>query len=139
MTVTKAKITDYELIDHGVENHQYFQGCGVAYTRFTDAVTGCGENFAEALEDALTQIAENNMDSNDLEQRIRADEGYTDKPWPETPSATSVFQKHNPDAQDEDGEWDYDDCALYYYVSIRYMGYGRCSRSTKCNPRESVR
>ncbi len=118
------KITHYRLLDHGIENSQYFQGCGVAFTDYDDVATGCGDNFAEALDDALEMIAqqEDSVDLDALESLIREDENWpADKPWPETPSATAQFQKHNPEAHDEESdEWDMDGCELYYYVSIQY-------------------
>jgi hypothetical protein len=48
---------DYEIIDHGVEHEQYFQGCGVSLTRFGKAFTGIGASAYDALEDALEQAA----------------------------------------------------------------------------------
>jgi len=118
--MTQTKVTDYELLDHGVNGSQYFQGCGIAFTPYNNVTTGCGEDFGEALEDALEQVAQQGFDAKSLKRQIRTDEGYIRKPWPTKPSATSVFEKYNPDAKDEDGEWDYDGCDLYYYVSIRW-------------------
>ena len=68
-------ISDYELIDHGIDNSQYFQGCGTCFTSFDNVVTGCGDNFAEALEDALDSIAQQTDGdvTEGLEARIRAD------------------------------------------------------------------
>ena len=95
-------VSAYELIDHGIDASQYFQGCGTAFTRFSRVVTGCGDNPAEAIEDALEQIAcgEDSVDVDALEAQILADEG-----WREFPTSPSVT-----DNSDE----------LYYYVSIRY-------------------
>ncbi len=115
-----SKITSFQVVDHGIEHEQYFQGCGVAFTEYDECVTGCGDNFAEALDDALESIAQDNIDVDALELEIHRDEDWMGE-WPTTPSATSVFQKHNPEAYDEDSdEWDMDGCELYYYVSIRY-------------------
>ena len=50
-------ITDWDIIDHGIENSQYFQGCGTAFTNYENVVTGTGDNPQEALEDALESIA----------------------------------------------------------------------------------
>jgi hypothetical protein len=115
---------DYELIDHGIDGCQYFTGCGVAYTSYSDVVTGCGENFAEALDDCLDSIAQDSaIDTTILEAQIREDEGYVGKPWPTEPSATAVCEKCNQDQADEDGEFPqefYDGLDSYYYVSIRW-------------------
>lgn len=50
------RITDYEIIDHGLQHSQYFPGCGVAFTRFSHVVTGIGETAFEAALDAIEQI-----------------------------------------------------------------------------------
>jgi hypothetical protein len=113
MTI-QQKITDYELIDHGVDGEQYFPGCGVAYTLYSHIATGCGENFAEAIEDALEQIGEANIDAENLEARIKAAEGI--ESWPTSPSAQEVFEKWNPGVTDDDSSGH----ELHYYVSIRY-------------------
>ena len=47
----------FEIIDHGCDGEQYFPGCGVALTRFTDCATGIGDSAHEAGQDALGQIA----------------------------------------------------------------------------------
>jgi len=46
-------IVDYEIINHGVEHEQYFQGCGATFTKFDAVFTGIGDSEHEALEDAL--------------------------------------------------------------------------------------
>ena len=51
------KIKDFEIVDHGVEHPDYFQGCGVTYTKFDDCATGIGRSLHEALGDALEQLA----------------------------------------------------------------------------------
>lgn len=99
-------ITSYELIDHGIENSQYFQGCGTSYTSFEYVVTGIGDNPAEAIDDCLEQIAANGIDVSTLEARMLADEELIE--WPTSPSV-----------MDQSGV-DLDDCDLYYHVSIRY-------------------
>jgi len=52
------RITDYEIIDHGIHHSQYFPGCGVLFTRFSHVVTGVGDNAFEAALDAIEQIHE---------------------------------------------------------------------------------
>lgn len=47
----------YEIINHGYEHSQYFQGCGTYGTYFDFSVTGCGMNAKEAYEDAAKQVA----------------------------------------------------------------------------------
>ena len=115
------QVTDYELIDHGIDGSQYFQGCGAAYTKFDNVATGAGDTFAEALDDALEQMAWSDVETEGLEERIKAD--YNDgQPWPEGPSASEEFRKANDISEDDDNAME--DCELHYYVSIRYnLGY----------------
>lgn len=52
-------IEEFEIISHGVEHSQYFQGCGVSFTPYTDVATGIGMTEKEALNDALDSLAQN--------------------------------------------------------------------------------
>jgi hypothetical protein len=54
---TEKHIADIDIIDHGVEHPDYFQGCGVSFSKFTHVVTGIGSSLFEAIEDCLEQIA----------------------------------------------------------------------------------
>lgn len=49
-------MSSYQIINHGWDNAQYFQGCGTAYTEFDHVQTGCGDNAAEAYADAVESI-----------------------------------------------------------------------------------
>jgi hypothetical protein len=92
----KTKVTDFEVVDHGIDGSQYFQGCGVALTRYEHVATGCGDNFREALDDCLEMMAQSDDIAN-LESLIVADiDAYGKESVPE-------------DSED-----------TYYYVSIRY-------------------
>lgn len=51
-------IKDFEIIDHGLCHSQYFQGCGIAFTKFDLSVTGIGNSQLEAMDDCLNQLAE---------------------------------------------------------------------------------
>jgi hypothetical protein len=55
-------VEDHQILDHGVEGSQYFQGCGVCGTEYTDVYTGIGDSAHDALEDALEQAACNDWD-----------------------------------------------------------------------------
>jgi hypothetical protein len=59
------RIEAYEIINHGVEHSDYFQGCGVACTEFTDVATGIGNSEREALDDAIEQLAQGDWDVDD--------------------------------------------------------------------------
>ncbi len=101
---TKTIIKDFEVVDHGIDNSQYFQGCGVAFTRYYEVVTGCGQNFQEAIDDALESMAQqhNGIDFPEFEQAIKDELGIKTVAWP------------NDEQVPEDAE------DSYYYVSIRY-------------------
>lgn len=98
------KVKSFELIDHGIEHSQYFQGCGTAFTDFDHVVTGIGDNPSEAIDDCLEQIAsgEGDIDTEDLKRRILESES-----WKEFPVEPQV---------EDSGE----DSELWYHVSIRY-------------------
>jgi len=55
----------HEVITHGVEHEQYFQGCGTSFTPFTDVATGIGDDAAEAFDDALESLAQAGWDLDD--------------------------------------------------------------------------
>ncbi len=60
------KITDYQIVNHGIENEQYFQGCGVCFTKFEYVATGIGSSPCLALEDALEQAAQCGHDTENI-------------------------------------------------------------------------
>ncbi len=66
------KILEYEIVDHGVEHEQYFQGCGVVFTKFDDVATGLGNSPREALENALEDLIQCGYEiSEDLENEVK--------------------------------------------------------------------
>ncbi len=96
------KVADFRVDDFGIENSQYFQGYGVAFTPFTDCATGIGHNPREALEDCLDQIAScYDVDVEDLAARIMAEEG-------KYPDSLSVSEEYL-DSED-----------IYYYIGISW-------------------
>lgn len=92
----------FEILDHGIEHSQYFQGCGVSHTPYTDVATGIGDTPGEALDDALEQLAQNDWDVEPVE---RSDDAK--------PFKVSIAYAHN----DCDLR-DHDDCELHYHVSV---------------------
>jgi hypothetical protein len=93
-------IIAHEVIVHGVEHAQFFQGCGVSFTHYEDVATGTGCDAAEAFEDALEVLAQSDWNVDDAEQ------------WDDAPSAQ--------DAQLTVEEMDHEE--LYVYVSVRVKG-----------------
>jgi hypothetical protein len=121
-----GSVADFEIVDHGIEHCQYFQGCSAVFTSYGECVTGCGDNFAEAVEDALESIAQrgdaDDTDWNELDRRILAvvgedvidpSNGETSRRLPTSPSVSEML---------EDDEWaeHREECEMYYYVSIRF-------------------
>jgi hypothetical protein len=107
------RIGEFELIDHGVDHSQYFQGCGVAFTRWQHVVTGIGHNPAEAIDDCLELLAQSGWETRDMEYRILDDlDLHT---LPTEPDPCTTCDKVNEDDTTE-CEW----CELSYFVSIRF-------------------
>lgn len=101
-----ARVTAFEIVNHGYEHAQYFQGCGVAFTRFQHCVTGAGDNAKEAFEDACEQIA-------------MAHDSEAAQSLPDRPAGIRVRDHVPADCRGEDSE-------IYWYVSIRYSLEGGC-------------
>ena len=88
------KVIEYEIINHGMEHSQYFQGYGVYGTRFTHVWTGVGDSSKEAYNDALDQMF---MDDREAAEKM-----------PTRPSGIRARPKVPHDSED-----------VYFYVSIR--------------------
>ena len=101
----------FEIVNHGIENDQYFQGCGTAFTDWTYCWTGIGQNLTEAVDDACDNIASggSQLTASDykaiLEQAKQDDNGL------------SVCGQCE-DRTCDNGECEVD--GLYYYASVRY-------------------
>lgn len=109
-------ISKFEIIDHGIDHAQYFQGCGVSYTEYDECITGCGQDAKEAIEDALESMAQNGVETDEIEKsdEYKAIERAANKmPGYEPLVTVSAFVE-------KQGEEMTDDCELYYYLSIRY-------------------
>lgn len=85
----------FRIVDHGIEHEQYFQGHGLAHTKYRDTATGCGSTPGEALDDALDSLAQNGWDVSQIEN-----------------SDDAKALKASAKTVDEDSE------ALHWYVSI---------------------
>lgn len=92
------KIKDFQIIHHGLDHPDYFQGCGVSFTKFNSVVTGIGDNPKEAFNDCLEQIAMIGLDISTLEEKLEAIE--------EKPSTSEIDNS-------EESEF-------YYYLSVRF-------------------
>lgn len=99
----RKMIGEFELIDHGIEHEQYFQGCGTAFTSFEDVATGIGDNPAEAIDDALESLAQMDWDTEGMERRIIRE--CLPKGRRTLPTKPRVLARHGDEA--------------HYYISIR--------------------
>lgn len=90
-------IKDFEIINHGIENEQYFQGCGVAFTKFKNVVTGIGGSEYEAYCDATDQMAVGSDDDLDFTE--------LDKEGDKASKKSDIPEDFN---------------GMYHYVSIRW-------------------
>lgn len=83
------KTLEFEIIDHGHDGEQYFPGCEVAFSRFTDVATGIGTSAKEAAEDAMEQMPFyefTGVDVSALEKAVAAlsaDDSVWAKAWEE--------------------------------------------------------
>lgn len=103
--MTTKAIADYEIVDHGIEWSDYFQGCGTAFTEYSDVATGCGEDYESALEDALESLAQNGWDVESV------------KPGEHDDDSVTAWIERNREPENEGTE--YDGETPNYYVSVR--------------------
>lgn len=89
----------FEVISHGFDHSQYFQGCGLFRSPFNSVVTGAGGCEKEALEDALEQMAGNGASLSLIEQIEKSED------WSETRNEEADAEEMN---------------EVHYFLSIRY-------------------
>lgn len=122
----RQKIAAFEIVDHGIDHAQYFQGCGVSFTEFDNVQTGCGTNAREAFDDALEQIAmaESSVDLSPVENSAEGKVFQTKRA--ERASVAAHERKYGMRKAKRErngtfsGEYEETENELYYYVSIRY-------------------
>ena len=91
-------IVEFEVISHGIDYPDYFRGCGTSHTQFEDVATGIGNSEAEALDDAMEMLAQNDWETEGLLERAIAVHG-------EKPSTKPIPKRFGDEAN--------------YYLSIR--------------------
>ncbi len=99
--MTRKPIAEFELVDHGIENSQYFQGCGLSHTEFEGIATGIGNDPAEAIDDALESLAQSDWETEGMEARILAQDFPRKRKLPTKPKVPARAEE------------------CYYHVSIR--------------------
>lgn len=106
---TQAQVTDYQITDYGIEHAQYFQGHGTSFTTWEHSALGCGDTYAEALNDALEQAAMGSVYIELTPEDLPANwEG-------KGPSASGQHAQYC-----DEGEHGDCDSELYYYVGLRW-------------------
>ncbi len=98
----RVKAVKMEIINHGIEHSQYFQGCGTSFSVFNICYTGAGSNAKEAYEDAVEQCYQSEIDSKSLDRIL-----------PTKPKGIRVRDKVPAKFQKEELN------EIYWYVSIR--------------------
>jgi len=62
------QIEEFEVQYLGIDHPQYFQGVGTAFTDWDQVMCGIGDTPAEALDDALEQMATEGIDVSEIEK-----------------------------------------------------------------------
>jgi len=88
-------VAEWHTEDHGVENNQYFQGCGTSFSRWDDVGVGAGGSVREAYNDAVEQLAMSGWDTFEM------------------PSGKGLSDKHDIPEEWEDS---------YHYVCVYVRG-----------------
>lgn len=100
------RVAEYYLADIGIENCQYFQGCGTAYTKWDQVYVGTGDNPREAIDDALDSAAQDGW--------IVDIPGAEAEHWAETPSVSDELEaRAKEEAVDQLDREDYDNDEEY--------------------------
>jgi hypothetical protein len=109
-------MTRFEIVNHGYEHSQYFQGCGVAFTDFDFVVTGIGENAAEAYRDAVEQLAMADFAADEAERNEIM------SALPTRPRGIRARDRVPAECRGEESE-------VYWFVSIRVKTRGAAQRN----------
>ena len=117
-----SQIDEWELEDIGIEHPQYFQGRGVADQDFFDAVfVGVGEDYNDALSDALESLAQSeDVDSATLDEIEKAEEISQSKA--DKNSVDAYNRKHREDYGMEDEDDEGSDAQYHVALYIKWSG-----------------
>jgi hypothetical protein len=101
---------EFEILDHGCDGEQYFPGCGVSFTTYTEVNTGIGESARLAGEDALDQMYIEGDEPSNMAELSAA--------IAELSAKEDTFDQADRDQAEKEGEelnpeW-------HHYVSIRW-------------------
>lgn len=105
MSSAAKPVVAYDVVDHGIDHEQYFQGCGVCGTEYVDCFTGIGDDAAEALDDAIDSACQSGYKFSDDDYNGAMDDLSDRK------SSVSLLASKAGEHEDYDSH--------HYYVSIR--------------------
>lgn len=114
-----AKIVAFEFVDDGIEHEQYWAGVGLAFSKFEHVATGIGDDPAEAFEDALGMIAQQESGGVDLSAIEQSEEGQA-YASAHTPSVKEVLDRNRATPEGSEEADEEASAELHYYLSIRY-------------------
>jgi hypothetical protein len=69
------EVRSFEIHDHGIDHAQYFQGHGLSHSNMEATATGVGDDYQEALDDALGQLAQEGWTNLEMIEQSEAMEG----------------------------------------------------------------
>lgn len=119
----------FEIVDHGIESSQYFQGCGTTFTDYTDVATGIGDDFKEALDDALESLAQAgwNVDivvpDEDMGRDGDSVSGRQEQEYEQEKGWKDDEDDNDDDDDDEGFDEMFDGDERHYHVSVRVREY----------------
>lgn len=107
-----GKVSEFRIQSHGLEHSQYFQGAGIAFSKWEDCATGIGSSEMEALDDALDSLAQNDWEfvgecQEELEREIKVAQAFQQ----------TQENEHSAYVGDED-----QCCEVWYYVTVLVKG-----------------
>ncbi len=119
----------FEVVNHGIQHAQYFQGCGTSFTDYTEVATGIGDDFASAFDDALSSLAQMgwNVDIVVCDHEEYDDNTVSALREEEREQAKADARSDDEDEDEDEDEDDFDDMfdddERSYTVSIRVREY----------------
>lgn len=112
---------EFEIYDRGIEHAQYFQGDGVALSKWTECAIGSGSSAKEAGEDALEQFWQTADKEKISTQEAEILEHRVSKLSPAEDAHDACHREYeasHPHVNDF-ATWD-QECEMAHYVSIKW-------------------
>lgn len=103
---------------HGLDSPSYFPGHGIALTSYTDCATGVGESDYAAIQDALEQLCQREIDMDAPEVRDMLDRELRAMAGRDLETFEELARYNDAHEFCEHAEDDTEDCEMAFYVSI---------------------